>query len=278
MVDDRNAAAGADPDATVADSDATVVTPADATSRLPPSDATTRLPASDATRRVTPLIWAARVQVPPEDVAPVREPVPVEWQPATGSRSGDTGADGDGADDGAGGSRLRPMMIPLIVVVLLAMLGTGLWLIFNRSSNGTGLTPTPIASTVASDTAAPTDTDLASETAAPTDTATATEAPSPTGVPTTVAPTTTQLPAPPPATPTAGLVAVPDVVGDPVTDAERQLTAKGLTYRVVGGRDGTVVTTRPRAGTMVARGTEVVLVVVGGTPSPSPDANAPATG
>src|SRR5689334_13659159 len=75
--------------------DATTAMPAaDATARIAdPSariaDATARIqgmtdPGQQPTQRVTPRIWAARVPIPPDDIAPVREGAPPEWEQPQG--------------------------------------------------------------------------------------------------------------------------------------------------------------------------------------------------
>ncbi len=234
------------------------------------SDATARMPASDAaTQRTTPPIWAARAPVPPADAVPLREAVPAEWPPEPGGDLGDE--TGDQVSDR---SVLRSVLLTLVVVVLLGMLGTGLWLIFNRTGGSTPVpsTPPPVSATATSTAETATDTGAATAT----DTATATESPTPTAVPT-AAPTVTRAPAPPPPpVTTSGLVAVPDVVGLSESAAKDALVANGLRFRVFGPRDGTVVSTQPRAGTMVKRGTQVALFVASVT-SPA-TVQAPATG
>jgi PASTA domain len=232
---------------------------------------TTRIPGSadlgqQPTQRVTPQIWAARVPIRPDDVAPVREPVPPEWeQPEEEPQP---------AEPGSAESRpaVHPAVLGLVIVVLLAMLGTGLWLIFHRST----ATPVSVPSLppVASAPPTPADTATAADTGTPTQQPTPT-APTPTGVPTTAPATATQAPAPPPPPSSPALVAVPDgLVGLRVQDAERRLTAAGLTYTVVGLRAGKVTATSPESGTTVPRGSQVTLVV--GLSSPSPTAKTPA--
>jgi PASTA domain len=235
------------------------------TQRVPDSDRTAAMPAdSELTRRVQPHVWAARVPVPPEDVPPPmpaadipppREPAPPRWQ----------GEDGEDEPDR---SWVRPVVITLVVVILLAMLGTGLWLIFNRpggpSTPAPGLPPAPTPSAVPTPTA----------TASPTGTATATG----------TAPTTGAPAPPPPPTTTAATarVSVPDLVGASEASAEQQLTAMGLTYTVArrttsGAQPGTVIGTEPGPGAVVDKGSQVLLIVAAapptqapGTPTPTP--------
>jgi hypothetical protein len=242
----------------------------DATAAIPAADTTARIrgmtdPGQQPTQRVTPWIWGARVPIAPDDVAPVRESAPPEWEQA----------EWEEPQPDATGDRppLHPAVLALIVVALLAMLGTGLWLIFHRSAEAP--VPVPGLPPVASAAPTPVDTATATDTAPPTDEAT-TEAPTPTKAPTT-APAPTQAPAPPPPPTTQAMVAVPDgLVGLPVKMAEQRLMAVGLTYQVAGLPTGRVTATRPEAGTMVPRGSQVTLVVLG-SPSPSATVRVPAS-
>jgi hypothetical protein len=211
-----------------ADPEATRAMPADA-------EATRAMPAdAEATRKVTPQIWAGRASVPLNDPEPVPGPTAAQWQEET-------------AGEDVDGSWLRPVAIAVVVLILLAMLGTGLWLIFNRSGGPS----------------AP----------APGITATASGIPTPTGTPT--APTTT---APTTTAPTAAAqVAVPDLVGQSEAVAKQQLTAMGLAFTVTrragsGVNPGTVLATEPGAGARVAAGSQVTLVVAA---APAPTTAAP---
>ena len=230
---------------------------------------TTRIPGSadlgqQPTQRVTPQIWAARVPIRPDDVGPVRESVPPEWeQPEEEPQPAEPGtADGRPA--------VHPAVLAIVIVVLLAMLGTGLWLIFHRSTATPVAVPSlpPVASAppTAADTAAAADTDT------PTREFTPTAASTPTEVPTTAPATATQAPAPPPPAPSSpALVAVPNgLVGLRVPDAERRLAAVGLRYTVVRLPGGQVVTaTSPESGAMVPRGSQVTLMVGPSSPPPT---------
>jgi hypothetical protein len=229
----------ADDDDDDTDDEVTRALPADgeATRALPADgEATRALPADgEATRQVTPQIWAARVPVPVED-APLRDPSPAQWREESEPQE-------------RGGSLVRPAVITLIVLILLAMLGTGLWLIFKGS--GRSSAPTPGTSATPSGIPAPT------ETGTDTDT--------PTAASTTV----------------TGQVAVPDVVGQTEAAAGQLLTAKGLTYTVVrrsvaGADPGTVTAAQPGAGTMVGPGTRVTLIVAA-APTPAPTTPGPTT-
>ncbi|NJC68787.1 PASTA domain-containing protein [Planosporangium thailandense] len=180
-----------------------------------------------------PGVWAARASVPVA-ADPVPAPEPPPWQEEFGAERSDR-------------SWLRPVLIALVVLVLLAMLGTGLWLIFNHVAGRS----------------APTTVVPATATAASSSTATAPASQAPPAAPTT---------APTAATPDQ--IAVPDVVGQSEGAARQQLAAYGLTAtvarRVTGGAaPGTVIATDPGAGTMVAAGSRVTLVVAA-APVPAP--------
>ncbi|MGC9666951.1 PASTA domain-containing protein [Planosporangium sp. 12N6] len=215
-------------------------------------EATRRLPADEATRRVTPQIWAARVPAPVEDV-PVRDQVPQEWEQESGPPERDR-------------AWVRPVVITVVVAILLAMLGTGLWLIF--TAFGRPSTPVPGFSVTPSGTPVPSVT------------APATEAP--TSAPPTAATATATAPA---------QVGVPDLAGQSEASAKERLTGMGLTYTVIrrftaGVAPGTVTATQPGAGTMVGPGTRVTLIVAAPpaatptptrTATPAPTASSPPT-
>jgi hypothetical protein len=209
----------------------------DATRAIPADEATRAIPAdAAATQRVTPQIWAARARVPVDDVAPVRDPAPAEWQGET-----------DGEE--RTGSWVRPVVITLIALVLLAMLGTGLWLIFN----GIGRLSTPTPGNTATPSGIPAPTPTATETATPTAQSTV-----------------------------AGQVPIPNLTGETEAAAKQQLTAMGLTYLVVrrsvaGATPGTVTATDPGAGTMVGAGTRVTLIVASAPAPATPTRTTPPT-
>lgn len=264
MADDRSSAAE-DPE-TPSGSEAT-------TTRLPGSAD----PGEQPTQRVTPRIWAARVPIPPDDVAPVPEPAPPEWEPEWESeREPEWKQEKPPPEPEPTGSQsaVQPVVLTLIVVVLLAMFGTGLWLTFHRSSASP--VPVPALPPIASASPTPADVSTAADTDTPTQDATPTEAPTPTQVPTTAPATPTQAPTPSPSSP--ALVAVPKgLVGSPVEEAERKLTAVGLTYWPTDlPRGSVVVSTTPESGAMVPPGSQVVLVV--GPSSASPSAKPPGLG
>jgi hypothetical protein len=255
----------------------------DATAAIPAADATARIrgvtdPGQQPTQRVTPWIWGARVPIAPDDVAPVRESAPPEWEQAEWGQAEWEQAEWEqpqGEPDATGDRPpLPPAVLALIVVALLAMLGTGLWLIFHRSAEAP--VPVPGLPPVASAAPTPVDTATATDTAPPTHEAT-TEAPRPTGAPTT-APAPTQAPAPPPPPTTQAMVAVPDgLVGLTVKDAKRELAAVGLKALVTGvpKEQAVVLDTHPQSGAMVPRGSVVTLVA--GLPTTSPTVKVPAS-
>jgi hypothetical protein len=189
----------------------------DRTARLPPTDGPTQP-------------WAGRAGVPPAGVPP-RGPVPDEYaQP-----------------DEPGRRWWMPILVGLIVVVLLAVLAFGLWLLLRNDIS----TPTPSPTTAAPTTAAPT-------TAAPT-----TTAPSPTAT-------------------TQGPVVVPPLLGLPEDRARAQLLAAGLQprleYRSASQPAGTVIDADPEPDTQVPPGSTVTLVVsTGPAPPPTPTASAAPT-
>jgi PASTA domain len=130
-----------------------------------------------------------------------------------------------------------PILVGIVILLLLALIGVGVWLIVRASGAGT---PTPAVTASA---------------ATPPSTAATTA----TTTPPTTAPTTTQ-----PTGPTE--VAVPVLVGQSVRDAEAALQRKGLTYRLIyrsslDAEPGTVIDSDPVAGRRVPPDTEVTLVV-----------------
>ncbi len=272
MADERNPAAGTpgpDPDATAADTppaaDATQPVPAgDATQAMPGSDATRAIPAGDTTAATQPVIaprWAARASVPPDAPDDLNYPaLGAEEYPATAEPTPVSEEERSG---------LSPAVIALIVLVLLAILGTGLWLIFRNSSS----TPAPVPS-------GPTATAPAT-TAAPTESPTPAPTPSATTATTTPPAPTTAVPAPPPPTPTQppSTVTVPRLVGLPEAQAKQRLTDLGLTFQVEyqqadRKKTGTVLSSNPAEGARVPKGTLVTLIVAAAPAStpPSPGA------
>ncbi|MGA3564883.1 PASTA domain-containing protein [Melissospora conviva] len=177
-------------------------------------------------------VWSGRAEVRP----PQAEEAEEVWYP----------------QDEPGRRWWMPILIGVVVLVLLAALGTGLWLILGAAGDSEP-DPAPVS---------------------PTATRSAT--------PATSAPPTTRGPATPsaPATTTA-LVQVPAVVGWPVSAAQTAMSQAGLGYRVrleeSGRPAGTVLRAEPSAGSQVPTGTEIVLVVAAEpTAAPTAEPTAPA--
>src|SRR5256885_9191669 len=197
---------------------------------MPPVDDGTRVdgtPVDDDAGR-----WSARAAVRPPGPA---APTPTQqWEREE--------------DPYQGRSWLRPVVIALAVLLLMALLGSGVWLILRNSSAtpGTGASPSPI--TPPATTAAPT-------------TATAT-----TAAPTSAAP---------------ALVTIPDgLVGGTEANARGVLGALGLKVRTVPrisptAEPGTVLTVEPPAGTQVPANSTVVLLVAAAPAKPPPPPTSP---
>ncbi|WP_406039375.1 PASTA domain-containing protein [Micromonospora sp. NBC_00898] len=277
MSDDRlEPPAGDDADATRAlppnrgdDADATRALPrdggaddADATRRMPPTgDATGRTaraggaaerPESGeaATARQQPVdrtaplpaAWSGRAGVPP--------PRPVGYQEASTEWY---------TEEQAGRRWWMPILLGILALLLIALIGVGVWLALRAADRG----PEPSPSLTPGPTTAP------ATTAAPTSAAPSTEPP--TSPPTTTA--TAQVP-------------MPLLVGLPEAAARAALDRLGVDYRVVTRPSdrtaGTVIETDPPAGAPVAEGDHVTVVVAeaaapttgAGTPTPAPSASA----
>jgi len=172
--------------------------------------------------------WAARAEVRP---AVVDETVPPDqWQELPPERPW-----------------WLPAVLALVALLLLAILGFGIWLIMQAFDAEP--TPEPTAPPTRPPTSAPVATSAPATSAAPS-------------------------PTPPSPTPPAQ-VAVPPVVGLPLAEAQRLLDAAGLTYRVStrvdrGATPGTVIGVRPEVGAMVAPGSQVALVVAEEPPAATP--------
>ncbi|WBB78281.1 PASTA domain-containing protein [Micromonospora sp. WMMD882] len=177
--------------------------------------------------------WSGRAGVPPPRPAGHPEPARGEWDP------------GDQGDR----RWWLPILVASVVLVLLAVLGLGLWLIARAELDAGPVEPPP--STAVATSAGP-------PTASP-DPTTAT-----TGAPTTDAPA--RIPMPP-------------LVGLPQAVAETVLDRLGLGYRVELRRSdrpaGTVIGTDPAAGTSVSAGRDVTLVVAEGAAATSPPTATP---
>jgi hypothetical protein len=207
------------------DEDATAVHPGmpdDATARLPgPDDRTAPLPGADSTSVLPPAdTWQARAEVPRAGTTAVGPAVGTEWEQAP-------------TEDG--GRWWMPIVVGLVALLLLGVLGYGVWLIAGAGDDDQpAVTPT---ATVAPTSAAPSPT------------------PSPTGAEPTTAP---------PAEPQT--VAVPDLRGTELADARERLDGLGLPYRLefresTEVEEGSVIETDPPGGSQVEPGTEITLVV-----------------
>jgi PASTA domain len=171
-------------------------------------DQTAPMPAAGGT-------WSGRAGVPAP--APPRPPGPAPgWEHRE-------------PDDGR--RWWAPIVIGLVALLLLGVLGFGLWLIFAANDGQTPSGPTP-------------------STSAPRTTRS------------TKPPTTTRQPPP---TTVAAQVPVPPLVGLKTVDAQAELDRLGLTYRLQfrpsDSPPGTVVSTDPGAGSLVPAGSKVTLVI-----------------
>jgi hypothetical protein len=198
----------------------------------PADDETAHLPASGGPRSgdtaILPPVpaWSGRAGVPPPDAIRVPEEVSGYEEPGPSRRW------------------WTPLLLALLALVLLGLLGFGLWLILRQDSNPDPGTPavTPPAPS--------TQTSLSSP-----------AAPSPT-----TSPSTQSVPA---------QVVVPSLVGMDSDTAQSTLERLGLTVRLVSRPDpaappGTVVDTLPPAGSVVREGSRITLVIASAAPSPSP--------
>jgi PASTA domain len=217
--------------------DPTVVTP-----RPAPRDATSVMPAvgrEDDWAAAPGSVWAARAEVRPP--RPGTDVTQEEWAvpPASEPR----------------GRWWMPIVVGILVLVLLALLGWGIWLILQATNSGDNQAPAPAVSTSA---AAP-------ETTEPT-TATATTEP-------TTTPTTTEPTGP-------AEVTVPALKGLSSAEARQALARKGLAYRLrfvtSPAPAGTVIDSDPAEGRQVPADTTVTLIVsVQPSSSPTPSTTPP---
>jgi hypothetical protein len=179
----------------------------------PAADETSVLPAAQEPGQ-PPARWSARAGIPVRNQEPEPGWVREEGPPRTW---------------------WAPVVIVVAIVVLLGLIGLGLWLAMKGQP-----TPVPSPSVVPSS---------AVSSASPT------QSPTPTASP----------------TPTVTMVPVPVLRGATVNDAQQALQAQGLNSTVVNRVSdqpaGTVIDTDPPAGTQVPAGTEVTLFVA--TPPPS---------
>ncbi|MGC5660620.1 PASTA domain-containing protein [Micromonospora sp. WMMD723] len=246
--------------------------PDDATGRLPAADRTAPLPADrppaggtspvDATARQEPV--DATRPLPPAGGSPPpgATDAPV-WSGRAGvpaARAGDPGEPAEWyAEEQRGRRWWTPILLGVLGLVLLGLVGAGIWLALRAVDTSSDGTPTPPPTAVPTTGAAPT-------TAPP-------STPPTTGPPTT--PPTTA-----PTTEPAG-IPVPPLVGLSQETAEALLGRLGLSSRVQTRESdrppGTVLSTDPGAGQTVSPGDEVTLVVAA-EPSVSPSGTATPTG
>ncbi|MDZ5444240.1 PASTA domain-containing protein [Micromonospora sp. 4G57] len=214
---------------------------ADATRALPPTgDRTARQQPADRTAPL-PAAWSGRAGVPP--------PRPVGYQEAGTEWY---------TEEQAGRRWWMPILLGILALLLIALIGVGVWLALRAADRGPepspSLTPGP------------------------------TTAPATTAAPTSAAPTT-QPPTTPPTTTAAARVPMPPLVGLPEATARAVLDRLGVDYRVVTRTSdrpaGTVIETDPGAGEAIAEGDQVTVVVAeaaapttgAGTPTPAPSAS-----
>jgi hypothetical protein len=229
------------------DDDATKVAPRpdatpDATSVMPP--------AGDdwAPSRANP-VWSGRAEVRPPQ--PGRASYDTDWQ-----STGPTPAPGKQTD-----RWWMPIVVGIIVLILLALLGWGIYLIVQNSKDDS-VSPSASTATTAA-TTAPTS-------AAPT-------------TPTSAAPTTTTPSAEPTTTePTTTEVLVPALLGLSLDDARDALNQTGLRYRVLyqsssTAPQGIVIDSDPPEGQVVPPDTRVTIVVAGTDPSATPSTSGSAS-
>ncbi|GAB3148314.1 hypothetical protein GCM10027290_32850 [Micromonospora sonneratiae] len=191
-----------------------------------------------ATPRPTrPVVWTGRAEVPLPGARGVRDGGSTEW-------------DEDVEYDNS--RWWMPILVGLVALLLLAVLGFGIWLIVGAGEREPG--PGPL--------------------------------PSPTPSPSVTRPSPTTSPSGSPGTtsPVAS-VPMPPLVGLSESTARAILDQYGMTYRVrsrvaPGWQPGIVIDTDPRAGVLLVPGQEVTLVVTEApptatatvTPSPGPTA------
>ncbi|MGK5676332.1 PASTA domain-containing protein [Micromonospora sp. URMC 106] len=203
--------------------DATRPMPGD---RTAPMDRTAAMPPE----RSGPPAWSGRAEVPPPRPADPRE-AGTEWY----------------AEESAGRRWWLPILWGVVVLLLLGLLGVGLWWALQSADDDpTGPDPSPSPSVTR---------------ASPT-----------TAAPTSAAPTTPASSAPP-TTSAAAQVPMPPVVNLPLETARAILDDLGLDhrveYRASDRPEGTVIGSEPEAGELVPDGEEVTLVVSRGAPSPT---------
>ncbi|MGE5156455.1 MAG: PASTA domain-containing protein [Betaproteobacteria bacterium] len=141
---------------------------------------------------------------------------------------------------------VMPALIALAIVLLLAIIGFGLWLaLHNKNAPTTPITTPPTQATTRPQTTAPT----------------------------TAPPTTTPPPTTAPPTTAPALIPVPNVVGDDLATAQAKLTQAGLKVGTQTNQSsptapaGTVISQDPGEGFKLPAGQSVNLVVSTGPPA-----------
>ncbi|PZG18763.1 hypothetical protein C1I95_12935 [Micromonospora craterilacus] len=218
---DETARLGRSPDETAPLGRTPEEAPAGATAPSPPA------------QRSGPAAWSGRAEVPSVRPGADRELSGNEWY----------------ADEPAGRPWWLPILWGIVVLLLLALLGVGLWLARQALDEGGSTPPSPQPTTSAPPTTA---------SASPT-----TRSPSPSS---TTSPAPAQLPVPP-------LVGLSEAAARAMLD--RLDLGYQVRYRPSDQAAGTVIATDPEAGQLVRAGDEVTLVVAAASPSPSETTGAP---
>ncbi|GAA2587964.1 hypothetical protein GCM10010399_17490 [Dactylosporangium fulvum] len=182
-------------------------------------------PVDDAPR------WSARANVPRPGDPGFRRPAPQEWVT-------------EEEDPYQGRSWLTPVIVGMVALVLVAVLTTGIWLIYRATEQGANTPEDPAPALSVGSSAVP----------LPTTAATTEEVPSSEPAPTTTAPSP------------AGPVVVPRLRGATLAEATVKLQVLGLNVAVERKADGSVapgevLSTRPGEGEAVEPGDTVTLVV-----------------
>ena len=214
---DETAPVGRPPDET-----APVERPAGATAPLPP------------TQRSGPAAWSGRAEVPSVRPGADRELASNEWY----------------ADEQPGRPWWLPILWGIVLLLLVGLLGVGLWLA-RQASDEDGTAPqSPQPTTQAPPTSA---------SASP----------------------TTRSPSPPTTSPAPAQLPVPPLVGLSEAAARAMLDQLDLDYEVryrpSDRPAGTVISTDPEAGELVEAGDEIMLVVAVASPSPGSTTGEPTT-
>jgi hypothetical protein len=217
--------------------DETVAFPAgDETAALPPGGPP---PAGDETAVIPPAPsgWSGRAEVrPPGAGGGLREAAPAGW---------------DERDLQDGRRWWMPIVVGLVALLLLGVLGYGIWLAAQNNEEREPVAPVTTASAVT------------------------------TTAPATTAPATTPAGPTTPATSAVASEVVPPLTGLDVPTARDILRDVGLEARTENRESdavppGRVIESRPPVGTTVPRGTEIVLIVATAPPPAAPPTTEPA--